>query len=268
MAHQNGEPRPSTVSGINRLPFPKKREIYAELVPNEIIDLFHLNPYLYDPSGRSLLRIHCSEDSPAVEVELRHRFDFPDPVVYGHIADNLHGQFHILLYVINDPHSPRYDIDHLPDGTTTNLGADRRNLEAEQAALKDGLAPGQIRRGLRMLGPAARTFEAFVKGLGHTIYFAEPLYYHNALLFERMGFAYQKGRALVNRIQTGFSPGGDLLARLDGSTPFRQPGAAESIRLRSWAIHDGILGEPFNDVTMYKLVDKHAGIVSCPDCDW
>ena len=72
----------------------------------------------------------------------------------------------------------------------------------------------------------------------------------------------------MERIQAGFAPGGDLLPLLDGSTPFRQPAAAQSIRLRSWAIHDGILGEPFTNVTMYKTVGKAAGLRSAGDTGW
>ena len=72
----------------------------------------------------------------------------------------------------------------------------------------------------------------------------------------------------MKRIQRGFSPGGNLLPQLDGSTPFRQPEAADSIHLRSWAIHDGILGEPFTDVTMYKQIGRQAVLSTCPGCSW
>jgi acetoin utilization protein AcuC len=72
----------------------------------------------------------------------------------------------------------------------------------------------------------------------------------------------------MERIQKGFSKEGDLLPLLDGSTPFREPGMANSIRLRSWAIHDNLLGEPFTDVSMYKRVGKSAGINTSNHCDW
>jgi acetoin utilization protein AcuC len=72
----------------------------------------------------------------------------------------------------------------------------------------------------------------------------------------------------MERIQHGFEPGGDLLPHLDASTQFRIPGAQDSIRLRSWAIHDGILGEPFTDVTMYKDIEKPAGLNSSLNCGW
>jgi hypothetical protein len=156
----------------------------------------------------------------------------------------------------------------MPNGSPTRFGTLQRNLEAELAAAQAGLAPGQVRRGLRMLRPAIHAFEHFVSSLGHTLYFVEPLYYHNAIIFERYGFAYQMGRRLMERIESGFSSGGDLFARLDGSSPFRQPGAAQSIRLRSWAIHDGLLGEPFTDVTMYKRVGEEAEMATAPRCEW
>jgi hypothetical protein len=61
---------------------------------------------------------------------------------------------------------------------------------------------------------------------------------------------------------------GDLVARLDGSTPFRQPAATTSIRGRSWAIYDGILDQPWPDVWMYKLVGRHAGVDTIPGGVW
>ena len=134
--------------------------------------------------------------------------------------------------------------------------------------MQAGLAPGQIRSGLRMLPAAIETFERFIESLKHSLHFAEPLYYHNAILFERYGFAYQRGRKLMERIHIGFSPGGDLLPLLDGSNPFRQPDAARSIRLRSWAIHDGLLGEPFDNVTMYKKLDHLSGVATAPGVGW
>jgi hypothetical protein len=258
----------STISSINCLSEAEKRATYQRVIPKDLYRRFNLPPDLYDKDGNNLLIIRAAAGSSAADMSLYHDHGFPDPVLYGHIQDTLNGQIHILLYILNDPDSPRFDVDRLPDGTKTNFGVLHRNLEAEEAAMQAGLAPGQVRRGLRLLGEAINTFEAFVESLGHELHFAEPLYYHNALIFERYGFAYQQGRRLMQRIHEGFAPGGDLLPLLDGSTPFRQPGAEKSIRLRSWAIHDGILGAPFTNVTMYKRPGHHAGISTCPDCKW
>ena len=255
---------PRSIAGINLLPYPQKREIYLRLVPPELRERFGLNPFFYDSQGRDLVTLRCAAGTSAVEMAVYHRYGFPDPVLYGHLTDTLSGRVHVLLYILNDPDSPRFDVDRLPDGTPTRFGILARNLEAEEAAMRYGLAPGQIRRGLRLLGPAIAAFERFVQSLGHELFFAEPLYYHNAVLFERYGFAYQQGRRLMERIERGFAPGGDLRAKLDGSTPFRRPEVVHSVRLRSWAIHDGILGQPFTGVTMYKRVGQHAGVSTCP----
>lgn len=257
-----------TLSGINRLPEEVKTSIYRDLVPLELMERFHLNPCLKDAQQRDLLQLNCPAGASTVEMALYHQHGFPDPVLYGHITDTLNGLIHVLLYLLNDPTSPRFNVDRMPDGTPTQYGTFCRNLEAETAALEYGLAPGQVRRGLGLLGGAIRDFEAFVERLGHELFFVEPLYYHNAVIFESYGFAYEKGRSLMERIQAGLSPGGNLLEKLDSSTPFRTPEAARSIRLRSWALHDGLLGTPFTGVTMYKRVGYLSGIQTCPNCHW
>ena len=259
---------PSTIMGINRLPIAEKRNIYTRLIPQVLIDRFELKETFIDEKGNDLIRLRHSPGNPSVELSLFHRSDFIDPILYGHLTDTINGQIHVLLYILNDPESPRFDVDRMPDGRHTVFGTKYRNIEAETAAMESGLAPGQVRRGLRMLSEAIRTFEEFVQSLGHQIFFAEPLYYHNGVIFERYGFAYQKGRSFMERIQAGFSPGGDLIPKLDCSSPFRVPNSANSIRCRSWAIHDGILGEPYTDVTMYKAVGRSADVSTCFDCTW
>jgi len=254
--------------GINCLPYAQKRAIYSRVIPQGLIDKFNLSTDFLDENGKDLLSFKFSSGRPSAEMTLRHQFDFPDPIQYGHLTDTLNGQIHILLYILNDPDSPRYDVDKMPNGLPTVFGTQKRNIDAEIAAMTNGLAPGQVRRGLRLLKNAIQAFENFVTSLNHDIYFVEPLSYHNAVIFEKYGFSYQKGLKLMERIQSGFSPEGDLFKKLDGSTPFRLPEFARSIRLRSWAIHDGILGEPFSEVTMYKYVGKSAKANTCFDCSW
>lgn len=259
---------PSSIAGINKLPEGDKRAIYARIIPEALIELFKFSPDFRDQSGNDLLTFNYPPGSSSVEMSLKHLYDFPDPIQYGHLADTVNGQIHVLLYILNDPASPRFDVDRLPNGQKTFFGTQARNIEAEIGAMEAGLAPGQIRRGLRMLTNAIRSFEDFVTTLGHDIYFVEPLYYHNAVIFEHYGFAYQKGIKLMERIQSGFSVSGDLIRKLDSSSPFRKAGYSSSIRLRSWSIHDGILGKPFSDVTMYKYVGKKMDINTCFDCTW
>ena len=256
---------PSTIGGINKLPEPEKRAMYARYIPKELIERFHL-PDLAQDSDR--LQFRFAEGSSDVEMRLFHQPGFPDPVLYAHLADSLNGQIQVLLYILNDPEAPRFDVDRMPDGSPTRFGTRKRNIEAEQAALEYGLAPGQVRRGLRLLQPAMAAFEGFITGLGHDVYFIQPLYYHNAVIFERYGFAYQVGRRRMEAIHAGFQEGEALHRQLDGSSPFRSATAADSIRLRSWAIHDGLLDQPFTDVTMYKRIGRSAGVDTTPGCGW
>ena len=258
----------STIGGLNLLGDIEKATVYSRMIPRELLERFEIPSSFRDGEGRALLNFSFSPGSTDVEMKLFHQYGFPDPILYGHLTDTVSGQIHILLYILNNPSAPRFDVDLMPDGSQTRFGTFQRNIDAEIAAMESGLAPGQIRKGLRLLPSAIVQFEEFVQNLGHQVYFVEPLYYHNAILFERYGFAYQKGRRKMELIENGFLDNGNLLQKMDNSTPFRKSEGGNSIRMRSWAIHDGILGEAFTDVTMYKNIGKKSVINTCSDCDW
>lgn len=259
---------PSTIAGLNELPVEQKRETYSKIIPPELLDLFDVPQDLRDQDGRDLFHLHCDAGSADAELALYHRADAPDPIIFGHLTDTIHGQIHILLYGMNDVESPRYNVDRMPDGTKTGFGTNQRNLEEEIRALQAGLAPGQIYKGPHLFKESLQQFERFVDCMGQEMFFVEPLFYHVAVIFERYHFRYQQGKRFVKRINEGFAAGGDLLPLLDGSTPFRDPAAADQIRLRSWAIHDNILGEPFNNVTMYKIIDLEETPCKDPAMPW
>jgi hypothetical protein len=257
----------STIGAINLLPDAEKRAIYAKYIPEVLLHYLGL-PSTDSSDLLAHLKFVFPTGSSNVELALHHRPDFPDPVLYTHLTDTMNGQIHVLLYILNDPSSPRFDVDRMPDGSLTRFGTVQRNIEAEHGALQAGLAPGQVRRGLRMLGPAIASFEEFVRTLGQNLYFVEPLHYHNAVIFERYGFAYQMGRRRMDEIHAAFGGAGKLPSLLSAGSGFRQRGAASSIRLRSWAIHDGILGESYTGITMYKRVGVPAGIDTAPGVLW
>ncbi|MCK5645380.1 MAG: hypothetical protein KAH97_01285 [Anaerolineales bacterium] len=260
--------RPRSISGVNRLPEEEKEAIYTSFIPQVLLDQFDIPGDFRDANGNRLLEIESTPGTSDFILRLMHKFDAPDPLVYSHVTDTVNRQIHVLLYIVNDPFSQRFDVDVMPDGTPTQFGIFRRNLDAEESAMNAGLAPGQVRKGLRVFKHTIPCFENFVHSLGHDLFFAEPLYYHNAVIFERYGFSYVKGRSLMERIDTGFSPGEDYEQRLNLSSPFRHPDYANSIRGRSWAIHDGILGRNFTDVTMYKSFEISAGVNTFPDATW
>jgi hypothetical protein len=134
--------------------------------------------------------------------------------------------------------------------------------------MQAGLAPGQIRVGLRIFRMAVPLFEAFVARMGHDMFLIEPFAYHNAVTFERYGFNYSQGRREMEWIHRELQPGGELNRKLDGSTPFRPPEAWKTVRGRAWAIHDGILGHAFTGFQMYKRIGVHAGVNTFPDSRW
>ena len=260
--------KPASIATINLLPWDEKKDTYCRFIPSELLQRFTIHPDFTDVHGRSLITLSCEAGTSDVELDLRHRIDAEDPLLYAHLTDTINGQIHVLLYVVNDPDSPRFDVDRMPDGTRTRFGIMQRNIEAEIAAMRAGLAPGQVRQGLRLLRYSTPAFEAFVESLGHDLFFVEPLSYHNAVVFERYGMGYVRGQNLMEHIHTEFQASGTLHRMLDASTPFREPEHATSIRGRSWAIHDGILGQVFSDVTMYKNIQRHAGIETFPDAVW
>lgn len=256
-----------SIAGINSLPPEEKRNIFLALIPSQIYERFSLPHNLIDQQGNNLLEIKGKPRGQSLELSVYHQAGFQDPIIYSHLADTLNGQVHVLLYVMNDPYSPRFNIDRMPDGTKTGFATITRNLEAELAAMQAGLLPGQIRRGLNILSDAVAAFEVFVQSLGNNIYFNEPLFYHNAIIFERYGFSYQSGKRKMEEIHRHFTEDDEVLKKL-GTTPFRHSEARRSIFYRTWAIHDGILGERFDGVTMYKQIGKRSIVTTAPGIDW
>jgi len=260
----------SSIRGINNLGYELAAAIYRTLIPDDLLIHYNIDPRtLTDAQGNRLVEFICPPETGSVEIKVWHQAGARDPLHYLQLADNVNNQLSVLMFVVNDPSSPRFDVDRdWRTGEPTKFGTLNRNIEAEIAAMQAGLAPGQVRRGLKLTRKLIPLFETFVSRLGHQIFFMEPLAYHNALLFERYGCAYSQGRAKMEWINREFAPGGVLYHRLDGSTPFRRPGAERTIRGRSWAIHDGLLSEPFENIHMYKRVGRNASVCTFPNGIW
>jgi len=182
-----------------------------------------------------------------------------DPVFLCQISlDPFFRSVSLDYIVMNDPRSPRFNIDRDEEGRETLCGVLRRNIPEEIRAMRAGLAPGMVRKGLGLMQSFLRNLEGFTRLLGLSTITLEPLFYHTARLFEAYGFTYFKGLRLMAAIEEGFKPGGRLSRALDGSTPFRSPGMEKSVKGRSWAIHDGILedalGLSWEPPTMQKAL--------------
>jgi hypothetical protein len=258
-----------SIRQINDLPEPAKIGIYRFLVPDELLQARSIDPVtLSDAQGNRLVTFNCPQGCAVVEIDIRPSAGFIDPLLYLELVDTRLNQIEVMLLVINDPDSERFDTDRDWRGERTKFGTFRRNVPEEVRAMQAGLAPGQVRAGLRLSRQLIWLLEEFVRRLGLDYYLMEPLAYHNAIRFERMGASYVEGLRRMQWIHWAFQPGNPLHTALDGSTPFRQPDAWQTIRGRSWAIHDGILGEPWHGIRMYQQVGKHAGVDTFPGGPW
>lgn len=259
---------PYSIRAINDLPEAEKRGIYSTLLPDWLFTDYGIDRLTLTVKGQPVVLFRCPNGSRAVEVIVRQNAADSDPMLYLNMADTFNQQLMVLLVVVNDPESPRFNTDIDIHGNRTHFGTVGRNIYAERAALEAGLAPGQVRAGLRVFKRSVPIFEQFVANMGHDLFLIEPLAYHNAIIFERYGFSYLRGQSEMQRIHREFLPGGELHERLDPENPFRHPDAWHTMRGRAWAIHDGILGHPFTGFQMYKRIGIHAGVNTFPDARW
>jgi hypothetical protein len=259
---------PNSIREINDLPSAEKYAIYQTLIPDWVFPMFGIDPQDNTVRGTPVIHKRCPAGSSTVEISVFNVLESTEPVLYLHMGDTFNSQLIVLLVVVNDPASPRYDVDVDERGQPNQLGTRQRNIPEEVRAMEAGLAPGQVRRGLRVFRTAVPVFENFVARMGHNLFLIEPLFYHNAITFERYGFAYSRGFQTMKLLHAGFLPGGMLHSRLDGSTPFRRPDAWRTVTGRSWAIHDGISDVPFGDVQMYKRIGRDAGVDTFPNAVW
>lgn len=259
---------PHSLREINDLPDDEKRAIYASLLPEWLTTQYRINRETLLVDGPADVHLRCPRGSRALELSVKRLAEDVDPIIYLNMADTFNNQLLVLLVVVNDPDSVRYDIDVDERGNTTHLGTNSRNLVAEEAAMRAGLAPGQVRRGLRSFKQSVPVFESFVGRMGHDLFLIEPMAYHNAIIFERYGFNYLRGYREMTQIDKEFRPGGSLHSQLSSDNIYRGLDNWKSVRGRSWAIHDGILGHPFTGFQMYKRIGIDAGINSFPDSEW
>jgi hypothetical protein len=254
------------IAEINMLPSSVREAVYLRLVPDALLTALSLDRHvLRAGSGSRLVRITAPDEASWARVELRAAPDDRDPALLIDIGMSAFGVPELSLVQINDPRSPRFAIDRDEDGQDTLLGTIRRNKGEERRAMAAGLAPGQVRSGLRMLGAVLEAMDGFCRLLGQEFYLLEPLFYHSAILYERRGCSYFLGRDRMGMIHDGFQPGSELHRQLDNSSPFRCQGLEHTARGRSWAIHDGVLGGPWEGIKMFRAPDAPAAICTFPD---
>jgi len=251
---------------INSLAQGEKERIYGSIIPARLFELFSISPESFrGADGLRKVRILAPEGLGLTRVEVSLSPESRDPVFFLEIADTQHHQMELSFCIIRDPYSPRFDVDVNAKGDENYFATLGRNIPEEVRAMEAGLYPNQTRRGLRMFSEFLTPFERFVDSLGMEVIVAEPLSYDNAIRYEKYGFDYITGKRLMQEINQGFMAGNRYHRRLDGSTPFRQPGFERTVRGRSWSIHDGILDVPWDNIRIYLQVGRNAGVDTFPE---
>jgi hypothetical protein len=263
---------PVTIRALNSLPEHPKLRLYRALIPVQVLAEFDINPRTWkNPDKLQQVRLEAEHGSDKVKIMAWHGDDPRNEFFYLELADNQYNGIDLNFLIANNPTSEKYRTDYDEAGKETLFGTVRRNLAEEEKALSAGLAPGQIRVGLRSSQIVFNHIETFLTMMAHHAFFLEPLTYVSAWIFEKRGFAYSKGHHLMDTIHKEFQPGGELHKALDGSTPFRQADQWKTVRGRAWAIHDGILqviDRKWDNLKMIKQVGRHAGVDTFPGAQY
>ena len=257
-----------SLADVNSLPSAEKERLYGGLLPPRLFERFGIDRATFrGADGNRKIDIIAPAGLGLLRIEVRLHPEDRDRVFFLDLADTRYHQMELAFCVICNPDAPRFDVDTDISGRDNCFTTMGRNVPEEVRAMAAGLFPNQCRRGLGMFGEFFLRLERFVDALGMEMIVAEPLTYDNAIRYEKYGFDYLTGRRLMQEIDRGFQPGGDLFSRLDGSSPFRLPELARTVRGRSWAIHDGIMDRPWDGVRIYKMVGQSPEIDTFPDRD-
>ena len=260
-----------SIAKVNRLPREERDPIYLRLVPESIFEKFQIDrKTLTNQFGERIVRGIFPPDDNFACIEVKYRSTDRDCIFSCQISlTSFMDSLHLDFLIINDPFSERFNVDVDEYGRDTMLGARSRNISEEIKAMEAGLAPGMVRKGLRLLQEFSNSLEGFMAPLGLKNITTEAFYYHNAILWEKYGFTYFKGRKMMEKLHEAFQPRGPLFERLDNSTPFRRKGMEQTVRGRSWSIYDGILVDAFDQEwespIMYKMLGKEFSINTFPN---
>jgi hypothetical protein len=264
----------ATIRRLNNLYRLEKEGVYRILIPPSLFRRFRVDPVtLCNERGERVIRFFCPQGDRTCLVEMKFP-EMEDPVYSLQLTDSQDiTQIELDFVVANDPDAPKYNTHVDEQGKDTLFGWATRNLPEEKKAMEAGLFPGQVRKGLGLTREVIRLVEFLCVMMDLKAIRLEALFYHNAITYERHGFSYFSGYRMMKRIHEGFQTGGKIFAKLDDSTPFRNPTLAHTVRGRSWAIHDGILQDVEDDVleegwaspVMYRMIENPRAMITFPD---
>src|SRR4029453_3867047 len=138
---------------INVLPREVSEALYVRLVPEELLHRFGSAPAppCSPGGGRRGGPGRPPPAKPWARVEVRSSSEDRDPALLVDVEMSPLSVPELAFVQITDPSGPRFAIGRDPDGRDPRFGTASRNIEEERRAMGDGLAPGQVRRGLRLL---------------------------------------------------------------------------------------------------------------------
>jgi hypothetical protein len=259
-----------SIAKLNRLPKEERDRIYLGLVPKSIFEKFEIDPRtLVNKHGERVVRGIFPHDDNFGCIEVLWRAGDKDCIFSCQVSlESFMQSLHLDFLIINDPFSERFNIDVDEQGRDTFYGTRSRNIPEEMRAMEAGLAPGMVRRGLRLMREFAKCLDVFMESLELKSITTDAFFYHNAILWEKYGFTYFRGGKTMEKIHKEFQPEGLLYKKLDDSTPFRKKGMEGTIRGRSWAIYDGVyvdaFGEGWESPIMYKTQGKDFKVNTFP----
>jgi len=260
-----------SIAKLNRLPKDERDRIYLDLVPRSIFEKFEIDPKtLLNKYGERVVRGIFPPDDNFGCIEVQQRAGDKDCIFSCQVSlVSFMESLNLDFLIINDPLSERFNVDVDEQGRDTLYGTRSRNLPEERRAMEAGLAPGMVRRGLRLLREFTQRLDIFLESLGLTSITTKAFFYHNAISWEKYGFTYFRGKKIMEKIHKEFQPGGLLYEELNDANPFRRKGTEKRIRGRSWAIYDGICEDIFDEEwespIMYKTKGKDFKVNTFPD---
>jgi hypothetical protein len=262
------------IQKISNLSPNEKEGFYRILIPPTLFHQFGLDPITFkDVSGRKAIRFFSPRGDRTCLVEIKIS-TMEEPLYSIQLSDCIDStQIDWDFLIVNDPASSRFKVQTDQEGRDTLFGWASRNISEEIKAMEAGLFPGQVSKGMGLTRQVVHLIEIFCQIFDIKSIRLEALFYHNAITYERNGFSYFAGYGMMKRINELFQPGGVLFKKLDNSSPFRKNEFANTVRGRSWAIHDGILEGLDDDIlcegwvspVMYRMVGKPRGMVTFPD---
>ncbi len=192
---------PVTIRALNSLPENPKLRLYRALIPVQVLAEFDINPRTWkNPDKLQQVRLEAEAGSDKVKIAAWYGEDVRNEFFYLELADNQYSGIDLNFLVANNPLAERFRTDVDDTGNETLFGTVHRNHGEEEKAKGAGLAPGQIREGLRSSSIVFNHIETFLTMMSHHAFFLEPLSYVSAWIFEKRGFAYSKGHQLMDII--------------------------------------------------------------------